>query len=225
MNRIVIDNRHKIDTACQLVFSQLGRYDAAVDTFRAEKLRIKPLPYIEQEKEKMVNKAAAALAQSANQSYAEIHAQLEIIGVAAGEMENLLDLGEDLQNALSVVKHLSKELPSDIRFSLVEQFKGQKKALEILKSAYEASGIDSQPYFKGLIFDTDSYIEKLDSSAYTISIQPEAGMLKVSAFAKEIETFADLMGVELSKKASDWYDTSKYYEAELRAAFGVGSND
>ena len=224
MNQIIIDNRHKIDTACQLCFYALDKYNAAVEAFQEEKRRIIATPYIQQEQERMVNQAAEALGKTAQAHYEEIKQNLEAIRTAAGEMENLLDIGEDLQNALSVVKTLGKSLPSETRVGLVDQFKGQRQALTILKSAYESVDISAEPYFEGLIFSSSAALDQLDDMAYRIVAQPGTNLLVAVSFGTELEKFAVSLGVGLSKSFSGIVDTSGALNGQLRAVMGLGSN-
>lgn len=224
MNEIITNNRHKIDTACSLCFYALSKYNDAVEAFHTECRRIDPLPYVQEEKERLANRAAEALGRAAAAQYEEIRGRLQDIRAAAAEMEKLLDIGEDFQDALSVVKALGEAMPTETCFALVERFKGQRQALAILKAAYEAAGITSKSYFEGLIFDTSAQVDKLDEMAYRIAVQPGDNILVAAAFARELEKFADNMGVDLSKRFSDIVDTSAAMMAQLRAA-GLGTAD
>lgn len=225
MNQIIIDNRHKIDSACQLCFYALDKYHKAVEAFHEEKRRIIESLYIQEEKERMVNRAAEALSNTVNGHYAEIKSNLDMIREAANEMEGLLDIGEDLQNALSVVKALGKDMPSETRLALVNQFKGQRQALVILKTAYDSVGIPAEPYFEGLILDVSSVLKELDDRAYRITGQPGTNLMVAVSFGRELEKFAVSMGVELTKSFGDIVDTSNALNEQLRAVMGLGAND
>lgn len=225
MNEIIATNRHKIDNACSLCFFALSKYNDAVQAFHAERRRIDPLPYVQEEKERMANSAVETLGQVAAAQYKEIHDNLESIRAAAGEMEKLLDIGGEFQNALAVVKSLGKALPADVRLSLVEPFKGQKQALSMLKAAYEAEGITSEYYFKDLIFDASVQVDKLDEMAYRVAVEAGDNLLVAAAFARELEAFAAALGVELSRRFSDVVDTDAAVMAQLRTAAGLGAAD
>lgn len=225
MNQIITDNRQKIASHCTRCFYALEKYNNAVNVFNQERRRIDPLPYIQEEKERMVNKAAEQLQATANAQYEEIKSSLDTIKAAAVEMEDLLDIGEDFQNAISVVKTLGERLPVEACGALVERFRGQKKALAILKAAYEKAGIDAEYYFKGLIFDAAARVDGLDELAYRIAIQPGDNMLVAANFARELEAFAAAMGVELPKRFNEIVDLSAVYAAQIQAAAGLGAND
>lgn len=225
MNQIIIDNRHKIDSACQICFYALDKYHKACQAFNEEKRRIAASPYIQQEQERMVNRAAEALSNTVNGYYAEIKSNLDMIREAANEMEGLLDIGEDLQNALSVVKTLGAGMPSETRLGLVDQFKGQRQALIVLKSAYDSVGIAAEPYFEGLIFNASGVMDELDDRAYRITGQPGTNLMVAVSFGRELEKFAVSMGVELTKSFGDIVDTSNALNEQLRAVMGLGAND
>ncbi len=225
MNQIIADNRHKIDTACQLCFYALDKYHKACQTFNEEKRRIAATPYIQQEQERMVNKAAETLSNAANGHYAEIKKDLGMIREAANEMEGVLDIGEDLQNTLAVVKSLGKDAPNEILWKLVEQFKGQRQALIILKTAYEAAGVNAEHYFKGTIFSASSVLDDLDEQAYRIVVQPGDNIAVAVSFGDQLEKLAESLGVQPTKKFRDIVDTSDAFNAQLLAAMGLGTAD
>lgn len=224
MNRIIVDNRHKIDTACQSCFLTLDKYHKAVNAFHEEKRRIAALPYIQAEQERMVARAADALQVSAQSHYDEIKHNLDVIRKAAGEMESLMDIGEDLQNALSVIKALGGSLPGETRIKLVEQFKGQRQALSLLKAAYETTGITAEPYFKGLIFEASRTMDELDDQAHRLMSKPGENMMVAVNFGSNLEKFAESLGVELAKKFREVVDTSDALNAQLRAVMGLGAS-
>lgn len=221
MNQIVIDNRQKIASACSRCFSALDGYARACNDFRAEQKRIEPLPYIQEEKERMVSDAAKTLESVASSQYEEIRKALEDIKVAAVEMADILDIGQDFQNALSVVKQMGTDLPFEVRSALIAPFKGQKHALEILKAAYDAADLSPELYFKGLIFAPESRISALDDDAFRITVQPGDNLLVAATFAQGLESLADDLGVELSTRFKDMTDLSTAYTAAIYKACGV----
>lgn len=225
MNEIVKENRHRIDTACQLCFLALNRHQRAVDEFHQERLRIEQLPYVQDEKERQTNKAAEVLASKAEKEYSEIHTALETIQDAAGSMAQLLDIGEEFQNTLSTVKALGKALPVEQRGALIEPFRGQMQALSILRAAYESTGIDPEHYFYGMIFDTAARVEELDTLARQATIQPQGNLLAAVNFGSALEKFVEALGVVLSEKFRDIVDTSATLTDALRKATGLGVND
>lgn len=221
MNSMIYSGRETIDQAAGRCFKALAAYNETVRAYQNECREIDPLPFIQEEKERMKAKAAEKMYQDVRGQHETILAELDKIALAAEGMEALLDIGEDLQNALTVVKSLGAAMPSNLRFSLVVPFKGQKMALEILKAAYEAGGIDAEPYFKGLIFDADSRIGSLKESAMRLALQPGESLLTAHTFAGELESFAKAMGVELSTKYGDLVDAQGAMMEQVRAAAGL----
>lgn len=224
MNQIIKDNQHKIDTACHLCFLTLDKCSMAMKEFSAEERRISELPYIQEEKERMVKRATDVLGSALQKHYEEIKGNLESMRKAAAEMDAVLDVGLDFQNALSVVKALGKDMPEKSISVLVAQFKGQNHALTLLKAAMESEGIVStEHYFKDLIFNAAGTLDQLDDLAYRIAAQPDQWALV--CFGNELEKFAQSLGVELTKKFRDMVDTSEALNQQILAAAGVGTAD
>lgn len=227
MNPLIIDNRKKIGTAVYNCFTELAKYHQAVISFNEERRRITSSPYIEEEKTRMINKAADALKNSVRGNYEEIIRNLELIRQPAYEMESLMDIGEDLQNALAVVKALGKAMPEESRFKLVEKFKGQKQALSLLKTAFISAEIASDPYFGALIFVSADVLDELEQQAYSITTKPAENttLVVMVRFGNKLEKFALALGVELQKKFGEMVNTSEALNGQLRAIMGLGTSD
>lgn len=225
MNQVVIDNRKKIVAAVTSCFRALDSYHKAVEAFGAEKKRIASMPYIQVEQERLVNQAADKLRNAVHGHCEQIQRELGTIRTAAEEMQNLMDIGEDLQNALSVVKSLGKALPPEVRIKLVEQFKGQYQALTMLKAAYEAVEIPSEPYFKGMIFDAPRTVKELEDKAACLADKPGENTMVAFSFGNDLEKFAQSLGVELPTRYRDAVDTSAAMSRQLRAVMGLSTGD
>lgn len=225
MNNIIKDNRHKIDTACKRCFLALDRYNDAVRAFHQERHRINQAPFIQSEKERQVNKAAETLAAKAAAEYDVIHECLEAMRTAAGEMSQLMDIGDDFQHTLSIVTTLKKALPMEQRITLVEPFRGQMQTLSMLRAAYEAADIDPEYYFDGMIFDTAARLDSLDKLAHRIAAQPGKNPVTVIEVGAELEKFAASLGVELTSHFHDSVDTSDALNSAIRSAMGLGTAD
>ena len=134
MNDTVLENRKKIATRCKLCLYALGEYKKAVDAFQQERKRIDALPYIQEEKERLLSDAAQILSESATAQYEKIKGELDEVRGFAIEMEDDLSLDNDLMNAAALFK-LGRNLSTETVKRLVEQFRGQKQGLLILKAA------------------------------------------------------------------------------------------
>ena len=225
MNQTVIDKKDKIGTACELCFYQLAAYNREVEAFQTKRREIAALPYVEAEKEARINKALDALKEAGQVRYNEIKRNLDTIKINAVALEDILDIGEELKNAVSVVKALGASMPSETRFNLVNPFRGQRQSLLILQAAYKEAGIDPLPYFKGLVLDASDRVDTLDSAAYQLAIQPSGTMLTAANFGEGLEDFADDLGVPLKKRFRDVVDTTSTYAERLRAVAGLGAAD
>jgi len=225
MNQIIIDNRHKIDTACQLCFYELNKYNRAIEDFLEEQRRIAATPYIQQEQERMVKRAENIMFEKLQAYYGEIKSNLADIRSAASEMDNVLDISEDFQNTLAVVKALGNDMPAEMEKALVEPFKGQLQALKLLKTAYESAGISTENYFDTHLLSSSVALDKLDDMAYRLVVQPDTNLLIFADFGNELEKFALSYGVELTKGFRDIVDISGSMSRRLAAAAGVGTAD
>lgn len=225
MNQIIIDNRHRIDTACRLCFYELNKCNKAIEEFLEEQRRIAATPFIQKEQERMVKKAEDAMTGKLQAYYGEIKGNLADIRSAAGEMDGVLDIGEDLQNTLSVVKALGNDMPVETAKALVELFKGQQQALKILKTAYESVGISTEHYFDLPLLSSAVALNKLDDLAYRLVVQPDTSFTDFVTFGNELEKFAVSRGVELTKRFGDIVDLSAFRSRRLAAAAGVGTAD
>ena len=137
----------------------------------------------------------------------------------------MLDIGEDLQNTLAVVKALGNDMPVETAKALVEPFKGQQQALKILKTAYESDGISTEHYFDLPLLSSAVALDKLDDRAYRLAVQPDTNLLVFSTFGNELEKFALSRGVELTKRFGDIVDMSDSLSRRLATAAGVGTAD
>ena len=224
MNDTVLENRKKIATRCKLCLYALGEYKKAVDAFQQERKRIDALPYIQEEKERLLSDAAQILSESATAQYEKIKGELDEVRGFAIEMEDDLSLDNDLMNAAALFK-LGRNLSTETVKRLVEQFRGQKQGLLILKAAGEDAGLDTEFYFKDMIFDAETRVNKLDELAYRITVQPHNNMMAAVDFANEMNKFAKDFGVDLPERLSDFVDLSGAFNDALRAAAGLGATD
>lgn len=223
---MIAESRHKIDTACTRCFLALDRCGKYTAAFQNEKRQIEHQPYIQEEKERRVNEAAQRLTGQAEDEYRVIQECLSDVRDAAGSMARILDIGEDFQNTLAVVRTLGKAIPKDQRVALVQPFKGQMHALSLLRAAYTEAGIAPSFYFDGLIFDTDSEVDRLDGLASRITIQAYNNPAAVFEFASALEKFARGLGVELTSSFRDTVGTSAdLLNTAVRAAAGLGVAD
>ena len=104
---------------------------------------------------------------------------------------------------------------------MVDQFKGQRQALIILKAAYEAAGIAAETYFEGLILNASAALDRLEEQAIHIPTSTGTNMLAVFGFGRALETFAKSICVELTKSLDDIVDTESMRSGATRVAMGL----
>lgn len=217
------DYQAKLKSDIQRIFSILGKQASNIKAYHDEIAKITPLPYIEQEKEKMRNKAEAALYQASRAVYEDIQKQLDSIRSTAVSMETEFQITPDLQAAIALVSAAGDKMNYETRSNLVKSFVGRKQALIALQSMFIAQGIESpgDGEIARFIFSAEAACDELDKNASWIAVQPGKSMVQIMEFSKLLENFAELEGAELSMKISDFVDTDAYYMGLARAASGL----
>lgn len=223
MNQIIIDNRHKIDTACQLCFRALDKYSKAMDAFQEEKHKIEAQPYVQEEQERLIAQAADKLHNTVSAYCVQIKNAVATIRDASSEMAEQLDIGEELQNALSVVKALGDKMPASIGTDLAEMFKGQRNALLMLKAAFSAAGIyTATAVFDELIANASRNLIELEAQTDRLAESTGTDMLAAYRLGQALEALAESMGVDLTQRFGDIvFDVEKMRTAATRAAMGL----
>jgi len=217
------DYQEKLKSDIQRIFSILGKQASNIKAYHDEIAKITPLPFIEQEKEKMRNKAEASLYQASRAVYEDIQKQLDSIRSTAISMETEFQITPDLQAAIALVSAAGDKLDYETRNNLVKSFVGRKQALIALQSMFVAQGIENQE-IKRFVFNAEAACDELDKNASWIAVQPGKNMVQIMEFSKLLENFAELEGAELSVKISDFVDTDAYYMGLARAASGLTEN-
>lgn len=217
------DNQTKLKSYITLIFTDIGRQADNIKTYQNELSKIVPLPYVEQEKEKMRNKAQAAFYQASRTVYEDIQKQLDIVRATALAMESEFEITPDLQAAINLVSATGKNLQHETRQNLVNSFIGRKQALIALQALFAANSIDESEA-KKYIFDAATWCDSLDQEAQQLAVQPGKNVNQIVHFGELLKEFAELEGAELSVKISDFVDMDAYYMGLTRAASGLPLN-
>lgn len=221
MNQIIIDKKHAIGTACTLCLYSVDKYCAAINRLREKKEEIEHTEWMAQDyREKMINQEIEKTQNTVNQLYEEIRKQIDIIEENSMDLEEFLSIDDgELQGALLAVQTMGKDMPDEIRRSLVEKFRGQQKPLAILKSSFDKAGISTK-YFDELIFSADSRIGELDNLAWKLTVQPGKDIMVANAFARSIEKFAVDLGVTLGRQWDSAEMGQAFIDSLRQAVFG-----
>lgn len=217
------DYQEKIKSYITLIFTRIGRQADNIKTYQNELAKIVPLPYIEEEKERMRSNAQATVRQATQSVYEDIQKQLDVVRATALAMESEFEITPDLQAAINLVSAAGKNLPFETRQNLVNSFAGRKQALIALQALFAANSIDESEA-KKYIFDAATWCNKLDDAAFQLTVQPGKSVLTLVEFGQMLTEFAGLEGAELTVDISNYVDMDAYYLGLTRAASGLPLN-
>lgn len=216
------DNQAKLKSYITTIFSILGRQASNIKTYQTEQAKALPM-YVESVKAELRKKAEIALYQASRAAYDDIQKQLDSVRATALAMESEFEITPDLQAAVTLVNAAGDKLNHETRSNLVKSFVGRKQALIALQSMFISQGIENQE-IKKFIFSAEVACDELDKNASWIAVQPSRSINQIVDFSKLLEEFAELEGVELSVKISDFVDTDAYYMGLVKAAVGLPLN-
>ncbi|MEA4955889.1 MAG: hypothetical protein VB096_10340 [Pseudoflavonifractor sp.] len=217
------DNQEKLKSYITLIFTNIGKQADNIKTYQNELGKIVPLPYIEEEKERMRSKAQATMRQSTQVVYEHIQKKLDVVRATALAMESEFEITPDLQVAINLVSAVGNNLPFETRQNLVNSFIGRKQALIALQALFSSNGIDESES-KKYIFDAANWCDSLDNAAFQLTVQPGKSVLPLVEFGKLLTEFAGLEGAELTVDISSYVDMDAYYMGLSRAAMGLPLN-
>lgn len=221
MNEIFKDDQHKIGTAITLSYNRLEEIAAAATTFKAERGKISGYTeYTDKARQDMTNRAAAVYSATTEPKIAELLREAKTITEAMAEMENTLDTGIELQNALNVAK-LAKSLPSTARFALFEQFRGQPQQLTILGAAFEAVEVDPLPYSEPLDFTAEKTARELEDAIYMVAAAPTGSTVEAWRLSRKLEELAQRVGADNARHAADLDGLDGGLDEAIRNAMGL----
>ncbi|MEG0944626.1 MAG: sigma-70 family RNA polymerase sigma factor [Angelakisella sp.] len=212
-------NQLVIKECISTCFTVLGRYDNALAAYGAEKKKIDASLWNDEEKGRQRSKAQETAAGAAQRCYEDIAKELENIRNIAMTMESEFGITPELTAAITLVSSAGAKLTWETRRNLVKSFAGQKQALMALCSIFEAHDIETKEA-KALVFDADSKCTGLDEAAYRLVVQPGSNLGVAYVFAKELEKFAELEGVELTSAFTS-ENEQEYFNARMRESMGL----
>lgn len=216
---IMNTNQLVIKECISTCFTVLGRYDKALAAYGAEKKRIDTSMWNDEEKARQRSKAQETAAAAAVRCYEDIAKELENIRNIAMAMESEFGITPELTAAITLVSSAGAKLPWETRCNLVKNFAGQKQALLALCSIFEANNIETKEA-KALIFDAERRCTEMDDAAYRLVMQPGSNLGAAYSFAKELEKFAQLEGVELTTAFTS-ENEQEYLNARMRESMGL----
>lgn len=206
MNQTVIDNRARIESACVSSFQSLVKCSEHITAHRKKTQEISRSPYIQEEKLRQINELEGITKANIVPLQKLILENIDTINNAstkiADEPMDSVDLSAIGTLSLMLGGSVSGEAIAGASFALQDyanRYRGQQKALKIIRIAFERIGDPAPSALKAragdsLIFLLESRIEKLRHMVYLLD-QIESN--NVFNLARELEFFADDMGVKL----------------------------
>ncbi len=237
MNENVMNNRQNIDQACTSCFRSLVSYSSMIRDHKKAVQQVNAAPYIQEEKLRQINELEAKLKDQVAPICEEIRRQVDVIRDAAYYIERApmdsMDLSAigTLTNLLSAAA--STESVVDILGALTDYantYRGQQKALTIIKVAMERTGNPNaealkSKYGHSLLFHVRDRIGKVDR---VVGKMEQPNINHAFDLARELEAFAWDMGVELSssfKKMMNAVNSDDYEDAyftRMLSLMGLG---
>lgn len=236
MNQIVINNRKKIDIACASCFNLLVNYSEKVRSHKKEVEKISASPYVQEEKMRQIDELEAATKDQIRPIWDAVRDQIDAIRQLADEIAEIPLEIVDL-SAIGTLSNLiggasSVDSTADIFWALqdyVDMYRGQPKALSVIKVAMERSGNPDANVLRSkhggsLIFSVSERIGRLIRVADQL-LQPNIN--HAYDLAREVEVFASDMGVNLSSsfkgmmKAVNSDDYEGDYFSRLASLMGL----
>ena len=207
MNQTVINSKQNIDAACSSCFRQLVNYSAKVRDHKKEVERVAALPYIQEEKMRQIDELEAKTKAQLSSIYTAVIGQIDVISEAAeaiaeapmdsvdlsavGTLVSITGGGSSAESAVAI---------SGVLQDYAYQYRGQQKALRVIKAAMERMGdsgsnVLKSKYGGSLIFSVSERTGKL----YRITERlQDINLSHAFDLARELEVFAYDMGVELA---------------------------
>ena len=214
--------QNTIAKAITIIHKTLHRYDEALAAHGRAMQEIQGAIMLSDiAKEQRREKAAAALSEAAELAYKETAVELAKIQTAALALEQQSPLDcPELAPAVAIASSAGSKLDEATTAALVKPLIGHKQALIALRSVYAGQGIASDEVNR-YIFDAGDRCEKLIQTADGLISAARKGSLGGSyKLAKELEAFAELMGVEIAEPFTSQYEGA-YMTDQVRRAMGL----
>ena len=112
----------------------------------------------------------------------------------------LYDLTDNaMQSALATINILGKDLDSQTCSDIIESFRGQKRALDIIKKTMEVKGILLPDKDKKYFYNSEEILEKLGQKLADFAWGPN-NVTHYGMVLNEIKSVAVMLGIELTDK-------------------------
>mgnify|MGYP003304772413 CR=1 FL=1 len=142
--------------------------------------------------------------------------------VEAANDRVLYDLKDNvMQNALTTINILGKDLDMQTCSDIIESFRGQKRALDIIRKTLEVKGIQISDKEKKYFYNSREVLELLEEKLVDLTINPK-NISNYGMVLNEIKRVAVVLGIELTDKDLEIsVPIDDIQNAQMRAAMGL----
>lgn len=152
----------------------------------------------------------------------KLNAECDAIEAAGKLMENALEVTDaELAAALSIIEALQGKLDIGTSESIVSTFKGNQKALRIIRGAIQRFG-EKTPEIDEFIFSISDKMVFLRANLDTITSEPFANPAYIFSLRSNLEKLCKLVGTEMiGERFSLGEHESELSDVSMRKAFGL----
>lgn len=153
-----------------------------------------------------------------------VNSSLDQLEKAVSANETVFDIENvQLQTSIQLINTAGGNLSTETTENIVKCFLGDQQALKIVKSLYEAKGLDTAEVDK-CIFDISDKVNDLKGMTFSLAPNSITDVSNIVRFAKEIKKLADLLGIQLSESEIDLgLDEISYYQDVLSNVMGTNT--
>lgn len=127
----------------------------------------------------------------------------------------------ELQASIQLIKSVNGKLETETIDNIVNSFKGNKQALIMLKSIFEAYDIDTK-YIDKYIIDIDGFIGERKELVYSLTADANTTTHKMQKLCNDLYRLAENLGIQFSEEEKDTgLSLEEYYDSMARSAMGL----
>lgn len=127
----------------------------------------------------------------------------------------------ELQASIQLIKSVNGKLETETIDNIVNSFKGNKQALIMLKSIFEAYDIDTK-YIDKYIIDIDGFIGERKELVYSLTADANTTTHKMQKLCNDLYRLAENLGIQFSEEEKDTgISLEEYYDSMARSAMGL----
>lgn len=149
---------------------------------------------------------------------------IEDARVCENKNNDIIDISDSvLQSAISIVNVCGENLTADVASGIIESMKGQKKALDIIKSVMETKKVSVPSYDLKYCYNSNSLLNGLQEKADAVAYDPKNPVVYIKV-KREVSKVADILGIALTdEELNTGLDEERVNENRLRASMDLAA--